>query len=121
MTTPTRTETTWEILSKTSDGETVVICITEAHNADEAKANTANFCDMMGCTVVGVREETPKECEVCGGEFPCADHAPCDICGTYISVWFAKWPDDGDTMLCDNCHHSYSLPLTPKTTNQETP
>jgi hypothetical protein len=46
------------------------------------------------------------QCKVCGGEFPCDNHDPCDSCGKVVSVWFAHW--FGDTMLCKECNSKLS-------------
>ena len=48
--------TQWEILSKTSNGELVVICTTEATSAEDAKAKTAKFCWTYDITVADVRK-----------------------------------------------------------------
>ena len=46
----------WEILSKTSNGELVVVCTTEATSAEDAKAKTAKFCGAYDITVAAVRK-----------------------------------------------------------------
>lgn len=51
---------TWEILSKTSDGEIVVVCTAEAETAQKAVDNTRLFRAAMGCPFVGVREAKPE-------------------------------------------------------------
>ena len=53
------TQKQYDILSITSDGDTVAVCTTEAKTPDEARRNTANFCMMMDIKVTGIRETPP--------------------------------------------------------------
>ena len=46
---------TFEILSKTQDGKLIAVVSTEARNAQVARQQTANFCNMMNIKVHSVR------------------------------------------------------------------
>jgi hypothetical protein len=52
---------TYEILSLTSNGTLTVVCTARAKNEQEARSQTANFCDMMDITVhtVALAGEAP--------------------------------------------------------------
>ena len=45
----------YEILSKTRDGKLIAVVSTEARNAQIARQQTANFCNMMSIEVHSVR------------------------------------------------------------------
>ena len=46
---------TYEILSKTREGKLIAVVSVEASNAQVARQQTANFCDMMNIEVHSVK------------------------------------------------------------------
>ena len=52
---------TYEILSKTREGKLIAVVSVEARNAQMARQQTANFCDMMNIEVHSVRRNTRRE------------------------------------------------------------
>ena len=52
---------TYGILSKTREGKLIAVVSVEASNAQVARQQTANFCDMMNIEVHSVRRNTRLE------------------------------------------------------------
>jgi hypothetical protein len=46
---------TYEILSKTNDGKLIAVVSTQATNAQVARQQTSNFCNMMNIKVHSVK------------------------------------------------------------------